>query len=241
MYINNAWLPQLVWETPTEGTSGTPTIPSGDDTTPGGDDTAPAASGDLLSGDDTAPGGDDTAPGDLLSGDDTTEGATFGADEIGIDDFKASFTNEDGTPQEIEWDDEKLTGFLDIVNGAESRADMAKQILSLYETETQASADAMAAQFQKTIDTWKQEVRDDRHLGGDKLEATLATVKTFIETHSANPKATLAAFKATGIGNSIHLIQLLHAAAGAVPGEASPAEGAPVPTGKSMADRLFGS
>lgn len=246
MFINNAWLKQPLWETPNEGGAGgaDTTTGGGADTAPGGEDTTTGGSGDLL-GDDTTAGasGDDTAPGDssdLLSGDDTAEGATFGADEVTADGLKELFVDDDGKPLELEWDDEQLTSFLDVVNGAESRADMAKQLLDLYDAQTAQTAEAMATEFKATTDAWQQEVREDRHLGGDKLEATLASVKTFIETHSTDPKATLAAFKATGISNSIHLIQLLHKAAELVPGEASPVEGAPVPTGQSLADRLFG-
>ncbi len=237
MYKLNAlplW-PQLCREQPDEGTptpSPTPTPTSDPTPAPSGDDTP--TGGDLLGGDDTTsgePAPTEGAPGDLLSDPNSTP--EFNHEAIDTDSVKALFD------ENTDWDDETLSGFVDMLNEATSLADIAQKGIEMFDQINQDAATSMTEQWNQTVAEWQTEARNHSELGGDNLDRTLATVKDFINKHAPDPQATLELFRQTGVSNSIHLISLLHAAAKAVPGQAIPADGDPAPTGLSIAEKLF--
>ena len=206
------------------------TPPTGNDTASAadGNDTAAAASGDLLDE------GKPAAPkGDLLDEGESDSAASFG-EAVDAETFKTNF------PDVEDWDDDRLNGFLDIVNKAEDRGSLAKSLMDFYAETSEAMATDLSEQFQATIQTWQQEVMDHKDLGGANLQQTMSTVRNFINTYSSAPAEAMEMFRHTGISNNIHFVQLLKAAADATPGEARPVEGAPASPGKSMADRIFG-
>lgn len=154
-------------------------------------------------------------------------------DEVTVDLLKESFG------AETEFDEAKLTPFLEIVNGATSRAELAQKLIEFNTQSQQAAADELVSQFNNTIETWQAEAKAHPKLGGENLAPTLDKIKSTIETYAEKPAEVYQLLKHTGAGNSVHLIQLLHAMADKIPGEARPAEGAPASSEKSLADRLF--
>ena len=237
MFILSALLPKIVFEqpndtgTPPQTPSQTPDpAPTGNDTPPADNDTLPASEGDLL-GDDTPPG--DPAPeGDLL-GDPAP--AEFNMDEVTADLIKEAF------PDTTEWDESALEGLLKLVNTSGSRTDIVKGAIEMFDEAQQTTVTEMNNTFNATVNEWKEATRALPDLGGDNLPATLATVKTFINTYAVDAKETTTALQQTGLSNHPQIISLLHAAAKAVPGEAAPVDGSPAKAGQSMADRMFGS
>lgn len=166
------------------------------------------------------------------------EPPAFGADPLDADKLKAVL------PEGFELDETLSTRFLEAVNSAKSREEFAQQMLELQAELLTKADEAATAAWNSTQDAWKAEVTADPEFGGPKLQTSLATARTLIETHAKDP-AEAAAIKdfmnLTGAGNSIHMVRLLNRLAARIPGEAKPVEGTPAPTDKPRAERLFGT
>lgn len=147
-------------------------------------------------------------------------------------------------PEGYQLDDTLAPKFLETLNGFESREDLATKMLAFHKEMLEAADASANAAWDATQDAWKNEVKADPEFGGDKLETSLATARTLIETYAkdqAEAKAIKEFFDLTGAGSSIHMVRLLNRLAKAIPGEAKPVEGTPAATDKTRADKLFGA
>jgi hypothetical protein len=186
---------------------------------------------------DPPPANDPPAQTSLLDEPPKPEEPAFGADPLDAEKFKSLL------PEGFAADEELSAKFLEAVNSAPSREAFAQQMISL-QTEMLTKAETAATEaWEATQTAWKNEVTSDPEFGGDKLQTSLATARTLIETHAkdqAEAKAIKEFFALTGAGNSIHMVRLLNRLAARIPGEAKPVEGTPAPTDLSRAERLFG-
>ena len=157
-----------------------------------------------------------------------TEGNTEAPAEI-VYEFKA--------PEGMTLDQPRVDKFTALAKELKLPADKAQAVVDLaIEAEVQR---AEAFEAQKAA--WADEIANDKALGGDKLDQTLATAK---KAYSLLPAAEAESLKqmlnASGYGNHPSVIRLLHAVGTAlsedkfVPGGASPAGGE-----KTAAQRLF--
>jgi len=146
----------------------------------------------------------------------------------------------DLVPEGFQADDEALKDFAELVNKAESREDIVKGSLELLAQHQAKSEEALVEAWNEAQNAWREEVKRDPEIGGEKLEASLAKARTVIETYSPDAKALKELFAVSGAGNSIHMVRFLNAIADALPGEATPVEGTSQPVTKSQADKLFG-
>ena len=146
----------------------------------------------------------------------------------------------DLVPEGFQADDEALKGFAELVNKAESREDIVKGSLELLAQHQAKSEEALVEAWNEAQNAWRDEVKRDPEIGGEKLEASLAKARTVIEIYSPDAKALKELFAVSGAGNSIHMVRFLNAIADALPGEAKPVQGTSQPVTQSQADKLFG-
>jgi len=201
------------------------------DTPPAGDpaptDTPPGTPAD--------PEGDPpTEPSSLL--DDDGEPTPFGADPVTAEQATAM-----ELPDGVELNAEQLQPFLDLVNNANSRADIVQGSLNMIAEQQNVAETAISEEWSATQNAWRDEVKADPTHGGEHFEKSLATARTVIETHAEDAKSLKELFTLTGMGNNIHMVRFLNAIAAATPGEAPPVSGNPAPVPASRAEKLFGT
>ena len=171
--------------------------------------------------------------GSLLSEGKEAAGLEFAPDPVPEDKLQELI------PEGVEIEDqEALKSYLDLVNGAKSRADIVKGTLELLSEYNAKSTEALVEQWNMTTARWQEEVKADPEIGGENLEKTLAKAYQVIQTYSPDPKGFEEVMTLTGAGNSIHVIRLLAAIADAVPGEAAPVSGQNTKTPASQVERF---
>ncbi|NNW55508.1 MULTISPECIES: hypothetical protein [unclassified Roseobacter] len=220
-----------------------------------GDDT-------VASGDDTVVSGEDTTPADTTSGEDTTEGSLLddtvksGDDDTGslLDDDDDDSSKGDTTPAEtldreavkaaipegykIE-NEEQFNEFLDLVEGAENRQDLAQKLLGLYNTNVDALEQKQVDEWNALQKQWKDDARNNPEFGGEKLQESLSKAKTLAKEFGGEEFLNL--LKLTGASNHSSMISFLNKVYDALPQEAKPVLGNPKTAGElSLADKLFG-
>ena len=144
-------------------------------------------------------------------------------------------------PEGFEPDEAELGKFLELVNGAKSRADIVSGALKMIAEQNTSGQNAMVEEWNTAQNTLRDEVKAHPTYGGDNFEKSLATARTAIETYSTNPEAVKELFKLTGAGNSVHMVDLLVKMSDAVPGESKPVEGTQRSVTQTRAESLFGT
>lgn len=158
----------------------------------------------------------------------------FGADPVASESLKELL------PEGFEPNEPVLNEFVEMINGAKSRADIVQGALKMLgEQQTQAES-AIVDEWNETQNKWRDEVKNHPTLGGDKMEESLANALTVVDTYAGDAAAVKELFKLTGAGNSVHMVELLNNIAKAIPGESKPVEGSQKPTSRSRAEKLFG-
>ena len=116
---------------------------------------------------------------------------------------------------------------------SETIKDLAAYQTTLQQDAAKATADAWAEQNLK----WQTESKSNPEFGGQKLDASLAKVKTLVTEYG--DKSFSEMLNITGAGNHPAMIGFLLKMAAALPGEGLPAVGSPAISERSLADRLF--
>lgn len=228
MHMN--WMNELLRAPADEGTPGT-----GEGEGEGEDATA-------LIGDDgdTGEGGDADDTKALIGDDDGGEGEgddKANAFEAPVD--AEAFVKSLGDDYKIE-DQESFNKFIEMINTAGSREELAKNLISAYTEAMEVSAKAAVDQFQKTQKDWQAETRADPDYGGEKLTESLTAAKAVAQEYGG--KEFLKLLSLTGAGNNIHMVRFLNEVKAALPKEAVPVDGKTETSApKSQADRLFGA
>ena len=124
-----------------------------------------------------------------------------------------------------------MQGFLDLINNNEiSRAELAQKLVDM---QLEAGEEAMKQSqeaWDNTMTEWREQAQALPEIGGEKLNETLADIKSGLDKLGATAD-TYAAFDLTGAGNHPEIISILHKATahlkeGTQPGAAaSPAKG----------------
>lgn len=216
--------PRICWEGENEGGTGGSSL-VGDDSAPVGDDTAPA-------GDDTPPSGDE----DKKSLIDTDEGKPVSDFDTLVepDAFKEALG------EEFEITDEEAFGkFLEAVNNATSREELARELLSVYSESLETAVKATAETFEQMQTQWQEQVKTDPTYGGDNLDQSLANAKSVAMEYGG--KEFLQLLNLTGAGNNLSMIAFLNKVHEAMPKEGAPVSGTPTQAQRSLAERLFPS
>jgi hypothetical protein len=237
--ILNSVLPQLLWEAPAEGA---PTPPPAAD--------APSAS--ALSDAGTPPKPDDAPPsGDDAGGEDKSgDGADDPKGEDDAEDDSSGEAPEPLTaesfalPEGTEVSEEHMNTFVEVMNDADlSPAERGQKIIdlqtNLMEAATEQASNAAITAWDELQGTWQTELKALPEIGGDKLDASLASIKEGLERAGAD-EATFEALNQTGAGNNPHLVKLLYTLT-RNSAEGGPVSGAPAAGKLSQADKMFGA
>lgn len=120
-------------------------------------------------------------------------------------------------PDGIKLDGDRLKAAEAILGAAQVPQEKAQELIDLYVADQQRAQEALAQHAQtawnEQINKWKDEVRNDPTIGGNRLETSLGTAKAVIEQFGGSAeeqKALHDVLKASGLGSNIHLIRLLH-------------------------------
>jgi hypothetical protein len=119
-------------------------------------------------------------------------------------------------PDGVKLDDERLSKFAEVAGNGQVSQDVAQNLIDLYIEERQQDF-ARAEQHQRDVwkslnDGWKQELRNDPVLGGNRIDTNLSMAKAVLEEYGGTQEqvsALLAHTKANGMGNYPGFIRLL--------------------------------
>ena len=149
----------------------------------------------------------------------------------------------EGAPEGAEFNPEELTSFLDIVNDSDlSRAELAQKLIDLQydlaNNGAQQAQEAVTEAWNTTLSEWETATRELPEIGGDKLDESLAQIKSGLDQMGAT-KETYQALDATGDGSHPEVVKILfnltkHLKEGAA------VQGDPAKAKLSQADRMFG-
>lgn len=143
------------------------------------------------------------------------------------------------TPGGFQVDDDAKKGFLETLNDAKlSPAERAQKLIDLQTGLMSKAAEASYKMWTDQQTAWQDEVRADPAIGGDKLEPALGEVSKLVDKYGSPEVRQI--LDATGAGNNIHIIRMLHNMAKDL-GEGGPVSGAPAVDRESLADRMYPS
>lgn len=134
-------------------------------------------------------------------------------------------------------DEEAFNKFLDTINNATSREELAKSLLGVYNESLEATAKATEAAFEETQTQWQEQVKSDPTYGGENLDKSLANAKSVAMEYGG--KEFLQLLNLTGAGNNLSMVAFLNKVHAALPQEGAPVAGTPTQAQRSLADRLF--
>jgi hypothetical protein len=145
-------------------------------------------------------------------------------------------------PEGFELDPEKATPFLEILNGEQSPKEKLNALVELHTKALTDASEAGSKLWEKTQTEWRDEVKADPEIGGDKLQPALTNIGKLVNEFGSQELKDV--FDATGAGNNIHVIKFLNTVAtklteggyrpGATPSNAADSE-------QAKASRLFPS
>lgn len=177
--------------------------------------------------------------GSLLGGEPTTDPAEGDeVPEFGLDEVTGEALN---LPEGWEADPEALAPFLEDINTAGSRQEVAERMLARFAQVQERAQTELASEWSGFQKRMRDEVKAHPEYGGDNMEASLATARELIESYSENAAELKALLSMTGAGNSVHMVAFLNKLAAQLPREGKPVNGTPATTSPSRAERLFGS
>lgn len=139
-------------------------------------------------------------------------------------------------PEGVEMDDAGLAAFSDFAKSMNMTQEAAQAMLD-------KMAPAMAARQQQAIEAtrqqWAESAKADKEFGGDHLTANLAVAKKALDAFGTPELRTL--LNDSGLGNHPEIIRLMVRAGKAISEDTfvRGGTGAPPPSSKSAADRLY--
>lgn len=174
------------------------------------------------------PQSDESAP--LIGAPEAEEEApAFGADEVTADVLQL--------PEGITLDETQSAEFLELVNSAGSKADLANAMLAMYaQVQTENATEAGEA-WNAAQEEWRNEIKADTEFGGDKMPESLAKANEIVTRYGDADFN--AALNLTGMGNNVHFLRFLMKVNGDIPQQATPVTGSPASGSRSLADRMF--
>lgn len=116
-------------------------------------------------------------------------------------------------PEGFTADPELTTEFLAVVNNQElSAKDRANALIDLQTKAIAKASEAGSAAWDNMQTEWRDAVKSDPTIGGDKMQPALAAVSKLV-TEYGNKELT-DVLTLTGAGNNVHVIKFLHTLAG---------------------------
>jgi hypothetical protein len=151
-------------------------------------------------------------------------------------------------PEGLKLDDARIKDFTSILDNAElSHQDRGQKLVDMFVDEatklTAARDQHQRDVFDQLQNGWKEELRTDPQVGGNRLETSLGRAKWVVEQFGGDEKqvgSLLAQLSYTGMGNNVGLVRLLDNVAEMLSeGEIVPASPRPAKDTRSRADRWY--
>lgn len=141
-------------------------------------------------------------------------------------------------PEGIDPESDGVVELLEVVNAAESRADLVNTLLDEYHAIRQNAEDDNARAWNDLQTAWQDELKAHPEYGGDALKENLAVANTLVTRYGGDKF--VEALGMTGMGNNQHFMEFLMKVNADLPQDATPVDGNPAGSGsRSLADRLF--
>lgn len=149
-------------------------------------------------------------------------------------------TSEDITfPEGVEVDEAFRDEALAVFNNRElSPKEQMQALVDLQLKAAQSASETISKTWEDTQTQWRDEVKADKEIGGDKLPEVLGRVGRLIDEYGT--VEVKQAFDLTGAGNNVHVIRMLDKVAQKLT-EGGPVSGTPATTNESVAKSLFPS
>lgn len=139
----------------------------------------------------------------------------------------------------FEVNEELRDEFLTAINDQElSPKDRAQRLVDLQQKATKMASEASSQAWADTQKSWRDEVKADTEIGGDKLQPALDRVGRLVTEYGSDEL--LNVFALTGAGNNVHVIKFLNKMAAQLT-EGGPVSGGPATAPADAASKLFPS
>jgi hypothetical protein len=161
-------------------------------------------------------------------------------DKSETDDAPIVLTVEDITfPDGVEVDETLRDEFLAVLNDRDKPVkEQAQALIDLQVKAAQAASEASSKQWGEMQTQWKDEVKADPDIGGEKLQPAIANIGKLIEQYGSTDLVKVLDF--TGAGNNVHMIKFLAGMAEKLT-EGTPTTGTPTNQQTDAAARMFPS
>lgn len=165
----------------------------------------PPATGSLITSSEP-PAATSTETQGAQEGNENGGGATADAP----DNSPATISMEDlSLPEGLAIPEESQEGFLSILNNPDlTKPQMINELLKMQQDSMVAQQNAAIEEWQNTRNGWREQAQALPEIGGDKLNETLATIKSGLEAAGATNEA-FAALDVTGAGDHPAIISLM--------------------------------
>lgn len=120
-----------------------------------------------------------------------------------------------------------------------SGAERAQKLIDLQQDFAKSQDAALTAAWEQQQETWKNEVKADPEVGGDKMEPALAEIAKMVNEYGTPEVADI--LTNTGAGNNVHIVKMMYKIAKALNEGNGHASGNPPPDAKTAAQKLFPS
>lgn len=114
-------------------------------------------------------------------------------------------------PEGFELQPELATKFLEVLNGEQSPEERANALLALHGETLNAASEASSKAWDDMQTEWKDAVKADPDVGGEKLQPTLNNIGKLLDEFG--DKELRAVFDTTGAGNNLHMVKFLNTVA----------------------------
>lgn len=142
-------------------------------------------------------------------------------------------------PDGFEVDTKDMDEFRTVLGEHKAPQELGQKIIDLYTKELQKVADAQKADWQKTLDTWKNDVLADPELGGNRINTVLQQCGSVLEQFGSPQLRKM--LEVSGMGNNIEMVRFVHKVAQFVNEPKQVLGTNPVPDAKpSRAQRRYG-
>jgi hypothetical protein len=142
-------------------------------------------------------------------------------------------------PDGVEVDETLRDEFLAVLNDRDKPVkEQAQALIDLQVKAAQAASEASSKQWGEMQTQWKDEVKADPDIGGEKLQPAIANIGKLIEQYGSTDLVKVLDF--TGAGNNVHMIKFLAGMAEKLT-EGTPTTGTPTNQQTDAAARMFPS
>lgn len=141
-------------------------------------------------------------------------------------------------PEGFTVDEKEMGEFKAALGEFKAPQELGQKIIDLYSKEMTRLAEYQQTQWQKTLDTWKNDVLADPELGGNRIQTVLQRCGSVLEQFGTPELRKM--LDVSGMGNNIEMVRFVHKVAEFM-GEPKPVIGKnPVPDKKpSRAERRY--